>query len=47
MPTYAVTILFVVVIVLIQDLDRPEAGFIRVDQQPLIDVASRLATYLR
>jgi hypothetical protein len=47
MPIYAVTILFVVVIVLVQDLDRPEVGFIRVDQQPLIDVADRLATYLR
>jgi hypothetical protein len=47
LPIYAVSIVFVVVILLVQDLDRPDAGLIRVDQQPLIDVAARLAGYAR
>jgi hypothetical protein len=33
------------VILLIQDLDRPSAGFITVSQQPMIDVAQSLAGY--
>jgi hypothetical protein len=33
------------VILLIQDLDRPTAGFIIVSQQPLIDAAQSLAGY--
>jgi len=31
------------VILLIQDLDRPSAGFIGVSQQPMLDVAANLA----
>jgi len=33
------------VILLIQDLDRPRAGFISVSQQPMLDVAASLASY--
>jgi hypothetical protein len=33
------------VILLIQDLDRPSAGFITVSQQPMIDAANSLAGY--
>jgi hypothetical protein len=33
------------VILLIQDLDRPSAGFINVSQQPMIDAAESLARY--
>ncbi len=33
------------VILLIQDLDRPSAGFISVSQQPMLDVAASLASY--
>ncbi len=33
------------VILLIQDLDRPTAGFIRVSEQPMIDTAASLASY--
>jgi hypothetical protein len=33
------------VILLIQDLDRPSSGFITVSQQPMIDVATSLASY--
>jgi hypothetical protein len=36
-----------VVIILIQDLDRPTAGFIAASQQPLIDTAASIATYAR
>jgi len=32
-------------ILLIQDLDRPGAGFVTVSQQPMIDVAASLASY--
>jgi len=32
-------------ILLIQDIDRPGAGFVRVSQQPMIDVAASLASY--
>lgn len=33
------------VILLIQDLDRPSSGFIRVSQQPLIDTAAAIAKF--
>jgi len=33
------------VILLIHDLDRPGRGFIRVDRQPMIDVAATIADY--
>jgi hypothetical protein len=34
------------VILLIQDIDRPGAGFISVSQQPMIDTAASLAGYV-
>jgi hypothetical protein len=33
------------VILLIQDLDRPTEGFIRVSQQPMLDVAASIRAY--
>ena len=44
-PIYAAMALFTAVILLIQDLDRPTAGFITVSQQPMQDVAASIATY--
>jgi hypothetical protein len=44
-PIYAAILLFVAVILLIQDLDRPTAGFITVSQQPMQDVAANIAAY--
>ena len=41
----AIGVLFAAVILLIQDVDRPEAGFLRIDQQPLLDIATTLAGY--
>ncbi len=41
-PNYVVGLLVLIVIVFIQDLDDPLRGFIRVDQTPLIDVATGL-----
>ena len=46
-PIYTVILTVVSVLVLIQDLDRTGSGFIRVSQQPMIDTAATLATYLR
>ena len=45
LPNYVVIVLVAAVILFIQDLGRPEAGFIRVDQQPMIDTANSLAGY--
>jgi hypothetical protein len=45
LPVYLMGTLVCAVILLIQDLDRPGSGFIRVSQQPMIDTASSLATY--
>ncbi len=42
---YVTGLVAVAVILLIQDLDRPSAGFITVSQQPMIDVANSLAGY--
>jgi hypothetical protein len=44
-PIYAAILLFVAVILLIQDLDRPTAGFITVSQRPLEDVAASIGAY--
>jgi hypothetical protein len=44
-PIYAAILLFVAVILLIQDLDRPTAGFITVSQQPMQDVAANITAY--
>jgi hypothetical protein len=40
LPVYIVSILLAAVLLLIQDLDRPGAGFIRVSQQPMLDTAA-------
>lgn len=44
-PVYLVGFIVAAVILLIQDLDRPSAGFISVSQQPMIDAVNSLATY--
>jgi hypothetical protein len=44
-PVYVMAVLVSAVILLIQDLDRPTAGFIRVSQQPMIDTATAIAAY--
>ncbi len=45
LPVYLMGLLVSAVILLIQDLDRPTAGFISVSQQPMIDVATSIAAY--
>ncbi len=45
LPVYIMSVLIAAVILLIQDLDRPDAGIISVSQQPMIDTANALATY--
>jgi hypothetical protein len=46
LPVYLMGILVSSVILLIQDLDRPGAGFIKVSQQPMIDAAASIAAAL-
>lgn len=45
LPVYSMSILVAAVILLIQEIDRPSAGFISVSQQPMIDTANALASY--
>jgi hypothetical protein len=45
LPVYIVGVLVSGVILLIQDLDQPTAGFISVSQQPIIDTAASIAAY--
>jgi hypothetical protein len=45
LPVYIMRILVSAVIFLIEDLDRPGAGFITVSQQPMVDAAASIATY--
>lgn len=45
LPIYSVCVLIAAVILLIQDLDRPNSGFIRISQQPMIDTAASLNSY--
>jgi hypothetical protein len=45
LPVYLTGVLVASVILLIQDLDRPGGGFIRVSQQPMIDTADAIASY--
>ena len=42
---YITGILIAAIILLIQDLDRPNSGFVTVSQQPMIDVGASLADY--
>lgn len=45
LPIYIMTLLVAGVILLIQDLDRPGTGFVKVSQQPMIDTANSLAGF--
>ena len=45
LPVYVSGALVSAVILLIQDLDRPTAGFIRVSQQPMIDTATNIRAF--
>lgn len=47
MAAFAMVLLLSSVLLLIQDLDRPSGGFITVSQQPMIDTAASVATYLK
>jgi hypothetical protein len=42
---YTMGVLVCAMILLIQDLDRPNAGFIKVSQQPIIDTAASIAAF--
>jgi hypothetical protein len=42
LPVYTTSALVAGVILLIQDIERPNAGFIRISQQPLIDAAKSI-----
>ena len=44
-PMYIAMGLFIAVILMIQDLDRPAAGFITASQQPMQDVAASIAGF--
>jgi hypothetical protein len=44
-PVYIMGTLIAAVILLIQDIDRPSTGFIRVSQQPMIDTAASISGY--
>ena len=45
LPVYVMGLLVSVVIYLIVDLDRPSAGFITNNQQPIVDVAASIASF--
>ena len=45
LPVYIMGVLVSGVILLIQDLDRPTAGFIRTSQQPMIDAAASISGF--
>ena len=47
LPVYVTGILVSAMILLIQDLDRPGAGFIKVSQQPMVDTAAAIAGYVK
>lgn len=46
LPIYTIALLVAVVAYLIQELDRPIVGFVSVSQQPMIEAASSLTSYL-
>jgi uncharacterized membrane protein YidH (DUF202 family) len=46
LPVYITGVLLCSVILLIQDLDRPGAGFITISQQPMIDTAASIAGFV-
>lgn len=45
LPVYLVALLVASVILLIQDIDRPDSGSVRVSGQPIIDTANALAAF--
>lgn len=45
-PVYVIALLAASVMLLIQDMDRPDSGFISVSQQPIIDTANAVANHL-
>ena len=45
LPVYVMALLVAAVILLIQDIDRPSAGFVAVSQQPMIDTANAVTNY--
>ena len=45
LPIYAMAILVAAMILLIQDLDRPSAGFIKLSQQPMLDTAAKISSF--
>jgi hypothetical protein len=45
LPIYLMMLLAAGVILLIQDLDRPRTGFVKIVQQPMIDVATSIIAY--
>lgn len=45
LPVYITAVLVASMVLLIQDLDRPGTGFIKVSQQPMINTAASIATY--
>jgi len=44
-PVAIMGVLICVVILLIQDIDRPTSGFVHVSRQPMIDAAASLSSY--
>jgi len=45
LPSWVTGTLFATVILMIQDLDRPGAGFIKVSQQPILDTAASISSF--
>ena len=45
LPVHIAGILVAAMVLLIQDIDRPGAGFIKVSQQPMVNVAASLAAF--
>jgi hypothetical protein len=45
LPIYAMAFLVAAIILLIQDLDRPSAGFIKLSQQPMLDTATSMSGF--
>ena len=46
LPIYVMGLLVAAVILLIQDLDRLNTGFVRTSQQPMMDTAAAIAAYV-
>ena len=44
-PMYVAMALFIAIILLIQDLDRPAGGFVAASQRPMQDVAASIAAH--